>query len=120
MILALIKNQNEESKTLAYELYSSGLTTEQIGNLFDKIYGQHYSKGAIGNMMNGAREDINLWLNRSLKKRYPIIYIDATYLHTRRVDSVSNEAYYTVLAVKENRTREVLTVINHPTEGANN
>jgi len=120
MILALIKDQNEESKALAYELYSSGLTTEQIGNLFDKIYGQHYSKGSISNMMNGAREDINLWLNRPLEKRYPIIYIDATYWHTRRIDAVSNEAYYTILAVKEDRTREVLSIVNHPTEGATN
>jgi transposase-like protein len=120
MILALIKDQNEESKTLAYELYSSGLTTEQIGNLFDKIYGQHYSKGSISNMMHGARQDIDLWLNRPLDKRYPIIYIDATYWHTRRIDSVSNEAYYTILAVKEDRTREVLSIVNHPTEGASN
>jgi putative transposase len=44
MILALIKDQNEESKTLAYELYSSGVTTEQIGGLFDKIYGHDGSK----------------------------------------------------------------------------
>jgi transposase-like protein len=51
LILALIKDQNEEIKTLAYELYSSGLTTEQVGNLFDKIYGQHYSKDSKSNMM---------------------------------------------------------------------
>jgi putative transposase len=70
--------------------------------------------------MQTAREDINKWLARPLNKRYPIIYIDATYWHTRRVDSVSSEAYYTVLAVKEDRTREVLTIINHPTEGASN
>jgi putative transposase len=120
MILALIKDQNEESKNLAYELYSSGLTTEQIGILFDKIYGQHYSKAAVSNMMQNARQDVDSWLNRALDRRYPIIYIDATYWHTRRVDSVSNEAYYTILAVKEDRTREVLSIINHPTEGANN
>ncbi|MFM6249368.1 MAG: transposase, partial [Dolichospermum sp.] len=42
IILALIKDQNEESKNLAYELYSSGLTTEQIGGLMDKIYGHSY------------------------------------------------------------------------------
>jgi transposase-like protein len=101
-------------------LYSSGLTTEQIGNLFDKIYGKHYSKGSISNMMNGARQDIDLWLNRPLDKRYPIVYIDATYWHTRRVDSVSNEAYYTILAVKEDRTREGLSTVNHPTEGSSN
>lgn len=120
MILALIKDQNEESKNLAYELYSSGLTTLQIGSLFDKIYGHHYSKSAISNMMQTARSDMDKWLCRKLEKRYPIIYIDATYWHTRRVDTVSNEAYYTILAVKEDRTREVLSIINHPNEGASN
>ncbi len=118
MILALIKDQNEESKTLAYELYSSGLTTEQIGGLFDKIYGHYYSKSSISNMMTSARADIKSWLERSLEKRYPIIYIDATYWHTRRIDKVSSEAYYTILAVKEDRTREVLAIVNHPNEGS--
>lgn len=59
-------------------------------------------------MLNTAREDVNAWLGRELDHRYPIIYIDATYVLTRRDDSVSNEAYYTVLGVKEDRTREVL------------
>jgi len=120
LILALVKEQNEEVKTLAYELYSSGLTTEQIGNLFDKLYGHQYTKSSISNMMSNARIDIQSWLHRKLEKRYPIIYIDATYWHTRRIDSVSSEAYYTVLAVREDRTREVLSVINHPTEGSSN
>src|SRR5699024_4518842 len=44
----------------------------------------------------------------------------ATYVLTRRDDSVSNEAYYTVLGVKEDRTREVLAVVNFPTESATN
>ena len=120
LILALVKEQNEECKTLAYELYSSGLTTEQIGNLFDKIYGHQYSKSSISNMMSNARSDVLFWITRTLEKRYPIIYIDATYWHTRRLDSVSSEAYYTILAVREDRTREVLSVINHPTEGSSN
>lgn len=120
LILALVKEQNEECKTMAYELYSSGLTTEQIGNLFDKIYGQQYSKASISNMMSNARTDVQAWLKRKLEKRYPIIYIDATYWHTRRLDSVSSEAYYTILAIREDRTREVLSVINHPTEGSSN
>jgi transposase-like protein len=55
--------------------------------------------------MSTARSDINSWLERDLEKRYPIIYIDATYWHTRRIDEVSSEAYYTILAVKEDRTR---------------
>lgn len=120
LVLAFIKDQNEESKSIAYELYRSGLTTDQIGGVFDKIYGHHYSKSAISGMMCDARADMEMWLNRSIEKRYPVVYIDATYWHTRREDTVSNEAYYTILAVKEDRTREVLSIVNHPSEGATN
>lgn len=120
IMLALIRDQEEEYSQMAYELYSAGLTTAQVGDLFDKIYGRHYSKSSISNMMGTAREDINAWLNRPLDKRYPIIYIDATYWHTRRAESVSKEAYYAIVGVKEDRTREVLAVVNNPTEGASN
>lgn len=38
--------------------------------------------------------------------------------HIRRQDSVSKEGYYTLLGVKEDGRREVLSIVNHPTEGA--
>lgn len=121
LILALIKDQNKESESLAFELYKNGLTTEQVGKLFEKIYGQHYSKSAISQMMHTARTDVFGWLNRKgLDAIYPIIYIDATFWHTRRGDAVSNEAYYTILGVKQDATREVLSIVNHPTEGSGN
>ena len=37
---------------------------------------------------------------------------------TRRDRQVSKEAYYTILGVLEDGSREVLSVVNHPTEGA--
>ncbi len=121
LILGLIKDQDKECEEMAFELYRSGLTTEQVGDLFGKIYGRTYSKSAISQMMTTAKSDVFAWLERkSLDKIYPIIYIDATYWHTRRKDAVYNEAYYTILAVKQDRTREVLSVLNHPTEGATN
>ena len=47
-----------------------------------------------------------------------MIYIDATFVSTRRDKSVSKEAYFSILGVKEDGTREVLSIVNHPTEGA--
>jgi putative transposase len=44
--------------------------------------------------------------------------IDACFIPTRRGDNVSKEAYYTLLAVRSDRTREVLGVYNYPTEGS--
>lgn len=121
LILALIKDQNKESESLAFELYKNGLTTEQVGSIFEKIYGYHYSKSAISGMMKEARTDVFAWLERSsLDAYYPVVYIDATYWHTRREDAVSSEAYYTILGVKQDSTREVLSIVNHPTEGASN
>lgn len=120
LILSLIRDQEKESQEMAFELYRAGLSTEQVGEMFGKIYGKTYSKSAISHMMSDARTDIFAWMQRRLDEQYPVIYIDATYWHTRRGDSVSNEAYYTILAVKQDRTREVLSIVNHPNEGATN
>lgn len=120
LILALIKEQQQDYKDLAYELYTSGLTTEQIGSIIERVYGTHYSKASVSTIMQTAREDIWAWLNRPLEEEYPILYMDATYWSTRRMDSVSKEAYYSILAVKKDRTREVISIVNHPTEGSLN
>ncbi len=120
MLLGVLKDQEEEAQKLVSSLYCSGLTTEQVGKIYEQFYGKHYSKSQVSRLLNTAREDVNAWLVRRLDSRYPILYIDATYVLTRRDESVSNEAYYTVLGVKEDRTREVLTVVNFPTESATN
>ena len=120
MLLGVLKDQEEEAQKLVSSLYCSGLTTEQVGKIYEQFYGKHYSKSQVSRLLNTAREDVNAWLGHKLDHRYPIIYIDATHVLTRRDDAVSNEAYYTVLGVKEDRTCEVLTVVNFPTESATN
>ena len=120
LVLALINNQNEELVQIVSELYCSGLTTEQIGDIVDKIYGRNYSKSRISSLMGNAKLDVEAWMNRKLDAEYPILYIDATFWYTRRDGFVSSEAYYTILGVKSDRTREVLAIVNHPTEGSEN
>ena len=46
-ILAILRNQEEECERLAGTLYSKGLTQEQVGDVFNDIYGEHYSKASI-------------------------------------------------------------------------
>lgn len=118
VILSLLKNQEREARTIAFQLYKSGLTTGQVGEVFGELYGQSYSTSQVSRMFDSAREEVCQWLARPLEDYYPIIYIDATFIPTRRVDSVSKEAYYTLLGVRKDRTREVLGVFNFPTEGS--
>ena len=66
-ILAILRDQEEECDRLVGVLYTKGLTQEQVGDVFDQIYGQHYSKTSISRMMDSVRNQVNEWLERSLE-----------------------------------------------------
>ena len=118
VLLGLIRNESEERARLFNLLYTKGLTTQQIGEISDSIYGRAYSKQQVSYLSRSCREDVELWLGRALFPHYLAVYIDATFISTRRDGQVCKEAYYTMLGVLEDGSREVLTVVNHPTEGA--
>ena len=118
ILLGLIRSESEERAKLFNLLYTKGLTTEQIGEISETIYGRTYSKQQVSYLSTSCREDVDKWLKRSLSSHYLAVYIDATFIATRRDKQVSKEAYYTILGVLEDGSREVLSVVNHPTEGA--
>jgi transposase-like protein len=118
VLLNVLKDQQSEMERLTFSLYTAGLTTEQIGDIFDDIYGKHYSKQRVSQMMDYAREEIQGWLERPLEAYYPLLYIDCTFVPVRRDAMVRKEAFYTVLGVRSDRTREVLCVVNAPTESS--
>ena len=120
MLLGIIRSEEEEKARLFSSLYSKGLTTEQIGEISQEIYGRYYSKQQVSFLARGCKSEIDAWLLRSLSPRYLVVYLDATYVSTRREERVHQEAYYTMLGVLPNGTREVLGVVNHPSEGALN
>ena len=67
VLLQILKDQEEESKRIAFQLYGAGLTTVQVGELFDELYGRHYSKSSISRMFDYAREEVQDWLVRPLE-----------------------------------------------------
>ena len=118
VLLGLIRNESEERARLFNLLYTKGLTTEQIGEISECVYGRSYSKQQVSYLANSCRDDVEKWLCRNLSSHYLAVYIDATFISTRRDRQVSKEAYYTILGVLEDGSREVLSVVNHPTNGA--
>jgi putative transposase len=118
VLLSVINDEQEEQRKLIFSLYSKGLTTEQVSDIYDELYGKTYSKQQISYLMKDSKAEIDLWLKRGLDEHYLAFYIDATFVHTRRDHSVSKEGYFTILGVKEDGSREVLSIVNHPTEGA--
>lgn len=116
-VLALLHSQQAETDKLVSALYGQGLTQSQVGEVFEHLYGRHYSSSQVGRMIDWMRQDVAEWNSRPLEDRYPVILIDALWVNVRR-DSVKKEAFYVVLGVKEDRTREVLAISHQPTESA--
>ncbi len=52
VLLDLICNESEERAKLFYLLYTKGLTTEQIGDISETIYGRTYSKQQVSYLSN--------------------------------------------------------------------
>lgn len=117
-ILAILRNQEEECEKLAGTLYTKGLTQSQVGEVFDEIYGEHYSKASISRMIEYVRKDVNEWLERPLDRYYPVVFIDCVYIKVHRRKSVSAESFYVVLGVTDEGTREVMGIFNRPVESA--
>ena len=117
-ILAILRDQEEECDRLAGVLYTKGLTQEQVSDVFDQIYGQHYSKASISRMVECVRTQVNEWLERGLEEYYPVVFVDCVHIKIHRKRSVATEAFYVALAVTEEGTREVLGIFNMPQESA--
>lgn len=117
VILGLLNEQEEKVKDLCFELYGKGLTTRQIEDVIAKIYGSNYSKSSISRITTDFSSLVSSWLNRKLDHYYPVIYIDAIHIKVRR-ETVATEAFYVLLGLKEDYTREVLGIINIPQESA--
>lgn len=117
VVIGLLNEQEERIKELCFELYGKGLTTRQIEDVVEKIYGSHFSKSSISRITTDFSSLVESWINRELDAYYPVIYIDAIHLKVRR-DTVSTEAFYVLLGVKEDYTREVLGIMNIPQESA--
>ena len=118
VIMGLLREQDEECDRLVGALYSNGLTQRQVADVFESVYGEHYSKSSISRMLDDIRLEVSTWLSRPLDKHYPIIYIDALHVKVRSAGKVDPEAFYVMLGVTCERTREVLAIGNLPTESA--
>lgn len=117
-ILAILRDQEEECDRLAGALYTKGLTQEQVGDVFEQVYGQHYSKASISRMVECVRTQVGEWLERGLDEYYPIVFVDCVHIKIHRSHKVATEAFYVALAVTEEGVREVLDIFNIPQESA--
>ena len=117
MALLLLREQESYLREVCFELYSKGLTTRQTGEVIEKIYGHHYSASTVSLINKEFYGQMQTWRERPLESHYQVIYIDAIHQKICR-ETISTEAVYVMLGVREDYTREVIGLVNFPTESA--
>ena len=111
--------RTDELETTIITLYRKGITTREISDLIEKIYGHHYSPATMSNISKSLKDQVETFHHRPLSKRYVAIFMDATYLSVRR-DSVAKEPLHVLLGITPDGTREVLDYALYPIESASN
>lgn len=100
-------------------LYRNHVTTREISELLEKMYGEYYSPASISNLSKALEEDVKAFHNRPLSPRYAAIYADSTYLPIRR-GCVDREALHVLVGFTPEGKMEVIDFALYPTESADN
>ena len=91
-------------------MYAKGLTTRQISDQIEDIYGFEVSEGMVSDITNKLLPEIEEWQKRPLSSVYPIVFIDAVHFSVRDNNVIRKLAAYTVLGINDEGRKEVLTI----------
>ncbi|EGQ18237.1 mutator family transposase [Sporosarcina newyorkensis 2681] len=117
--VAPYKRSNDTLESFVIHMFQKGVTTSEIAGLIEKMYGHHYTPQTISNMTKTMTEQVEAFNKRTLSARYVCVYLDATFIPVRR-ETVSKEAVYLAVGIREDGTKEVLAYTIAPTESAFN
>ena len=91
-------------------MYAKGMTTRQISEQVEDIYGFEVSETTVSNITNRLIPEIEEWQNRPLSTVYPIVFIDAVHFYVRDNHIIKKLAAYIILGINDEGKKEVLSI----------
>jgi len=91
-------------------MYAKGMTTRQISDTLEDIYGFEASEGFISDVTDKILPEIEDWRNRPLSEIYPVLFIDAIHYSVRDNGVIRKLAAYVILGINLDGIKEVLTI----------
>lgn len=91
-------------------MYAKGMTTRQISDQIEEIYGFECSEGFISDVTDKILQEVNDWQNRPLSRIYPIVFIDAVHFCVREDNSIKKLAAYVILGIDQEGIKDILSL----------
>ena len=91
-------------------LYGRGLTTREINEQIQDLYGIEVSATMVSNITDQIIPEIKEWQERPLDDVYPIVFIDAVHFSVRDENRVVKKAAYVVLGINKEGYKEIMGI----------
>ena len=91
-------------------MYAKGMTTRQITEQMEEIYGFECSESFISNVTDKIIAEIEDWQKRPLDEVYPIVFIDAVHFSVREDNRIKKLAAYVILGYSKDGMKEILSL----------
>ena len=117
-ILSKRATLSEGIKEQITSMYSKGMSTRDISNHIEGLYGTELSATTISNITDEAMVTGKEWFNRTLDEVYPIVFMDAVHFKVREENKIVTKAIYVALGITMDGMKDVIGLWIGENEGA--
>lgn len=89
-------------------LYAKGVSTREIQDHLQQLYGIEVSPTLISNVTNKIVPLIKEWQNRPLQGVYAVVFLDAIHFKVKQDGAIVNKAAYMVIGIDLDGNKDVL------------
>ncbi|MBN3527060.1 IS256 family transposase [Paenibacillus apiarius] len=89
-------------------LYAKGVSTRDIQDHLNNLYGIDVSPTLISNVTNKIMPLIKEWQNRPLQSVYAVVFLDAIHFKVKQDGAIVNKAAYMVIGIDLDGNKDVL------------
>lgn len=91
-------------------LYAKGVSTRDIQDHLQNLYGVEVSPTFISNVTNKIMPLVKEWQNRPLQKIYAIVFLDAIHFKVKQEGQIMNKAAYMAIGIDLDGNKDVLGI----------
>ncbi|MGH1352546.1 MAG: IS256 family transposase [Methyloligellaceae bacterium] len=99
-------------------LYARGMSTRDIVDAFQEMYGADISPGLISQVTNAVMDEVKQWQSRPLDSVYPIVFLDCIVIKIRQDKRVINKSVFLALGVNIEGQKDLLGLWLAENEGS--
>lgn len=92
------------------EMYIKGISTRKVSAITEKLCGTSFSSSTVSSLSSKLDAQIKAWRIRPLKKNYPYLLADTTYIKSRIEEAVLSQGAVIIAGIDQDGYREILAV----------